>query len=927
MNLLIPPSTISLSVSVSGKPDSKSLTGLRRRTSLSGDKDPDRARSSSLSKLYQNHELRPRARATAVVTPPLQRSESAPSIFMVAKKKNLSYQTSIFNANSEDFDHKSENRPASSSLPDLRLDGFTISGEKVDYKALVKNWNIEKASDDQEAIDRTDGKNSKRHRMRKMLGAAARGTFTSVNTGSSRPLYSGSHISKWQFIGQISERSIHLINHVETWIGEFDRIGTTASAGPNAILPSDPLSRILQLAIAMIDITKDLIFVSPPSTSPGTRFDSVDTQGHPLLPEEVCKELAETEAARAENHQAHSRENPMAESNFESQIRAEHILDDIDISSSLPLEAENAQELDENELDGEKKVPDVTAMKAPKTTFQSRKAAASQLCFDSARGISETLTKMAKTFSRKQAQSGFLDTSVDDENLKRPRRTSSDKFTVELVQKFALCVFEVHNWIGNLLLELERFGCSPTVVFVNPRSGGQLGNQLLREFYAWLNPWQIVDMSREKDPREALRRFRPLAMTGRMRILACGGDGTVSWIVNSLEAEYRNTLTFRTITQLNHLCSQFKESIERLSDSTNINIEEDTVTHDAETTTATETDSPVKMDGQKFAINSFISGIGRIEMELAAAPIAVLPLGTGNDLAKILNWGATFESSANLFLFLRRMVFAKPVQMDLWTMEVFAEPPMNTPLRMFGRKQDTAKDGSDTTTALLQQRSEWKSGHQTGLNISSSPTTTSSRHALGRMPNLTPWGMATTGRQSLSEKVKVEKKMILRRDFTNYVDFGIAARIALKFHTLRESHPELFRSRLGNKFLYGEVGVRDFLVDQPIDLSSTEVTADGVRIDLSYLRREGGLEGIAIINIPSFGGGVNPWKNASVSSCNETEKKDNLRGLDSQRHNRKFDVTMDNPSEISSDASEDTDEGYAQLNQFLSLESQYLGDV
>lgn len=32
--------------------------------------------------------------------------------------------------------------------------------------------------------------------------------------------------------------------------------------------------------------------------------------------------------------------------------------------------------------------------------------------------------------------------------------------------------------------------------------------------------------------------------------------------------------------------------------------------------------------------------------------------------------------------------------------------------------------------------------------------------------------------------------------FSNYLDVGVAARIALKFHRLREANPELFQSRV-----------------------------------------------------------------------------------------------------------------------------------
>lgn len=68
------------------------------------------------------------------------------------------------------------------------------------------------------------------------------------------------------------------------------------------------------------------------------------------------------------------------------------------------------------------------------------------------------------------------------------------------------------------------------LVVVNKRSGGQAGALLLSEFKKLLAPAQIVDVT-EEDPVTALERFQ---MTGdNIRILVCGGDGTVGWVMNA----------------------------------------------------------------------------------------------------------------------------------------------------------------------------------------------------------------------------------------------------------------------------------------------------------------------------------------------------------------------------------------------------------
>ncbi|VDN05766.1 unnamed protein product, partial [Thelazia callipaeda] len=73
----------------------------------------------------------------------------------------------------------------------------------------------------------------------------------------------------------------------------------------------------------------------------------------------------------------------------------------------------------------------------------------------------------------------------------------------------------------------------PLLVFVNPKSGGNKGSKLLHTFCWLLNPRQVFDITTLEGPAFGLNMFRQLA--SNLRVLVCGGDGTVGWVLSTLD--------------------------------------------------------------------------------------------------------------------------------------------------------------------------------------------------------------------------------------------------------------------------------------------------------------------------------------------------------------------------------------------------------
>lgn len=146
----------------------------------------------------------------------------------------------------------------------------------------------------------------------------------------------------------------------------------------------------------------------------------------------------------------------------------------------------------------------------------------------------------------------------------------------------------------------ETCGMRPHVIaFVNSRSGGQTGRLLMETLAEHIGDpprafsGKVCDLSLVPDePAATIDDMARNHLAASPRLLVCGGDGTVTWILTELEN-----------------CKELG---------------------------------------------------GR------SVPVAVLPLGTGNDLAQSLGWGGTFRARRDLLRYLEWVAQATPVQLDQW---------------------------------------------------------------------------------------------------------------------------------------------------------------------------------------------------------------------------------------------------------------------
>ncbi|CAG2104021.1 unnamed protein product [Medioppia subpectinata] len=261
------------------------------------------------------------------------------------------------------------------------------------------------------------------------------------------------------------------------------------------------------------------------------------------------------------------------------------------------------------------------------------------------------------------------------------------KFVVESVTKYE----DEPNW-------------KPLIVITNRKSGNNDGDQILTIFRTILNPLQVIDLS-ETSIESGLELCQQLTKTCKdinVRILVAAGDGTVGWVLDTI---------------------------------------------------------------QKLKLNP-------------SPLVAILPLGTGNDLSRVLGWGQSFSFETSIDHMMNKILSARAIDLDRWSVKL------------------------------------------------------SSNRSLG---------------------IPLPSKQYL---MNNYFSVGVDALVALNFHETRKSriYNYLFTNRIFNKFLYLSYGTKELFERKCKNLNEKIILEmDGKRIDLPEL------ESIIVLNIPSWGGGVEIW--------------------------------------------------------------------
>ncbi|NWV33040.1 DGKD kinase, partial [Grantiella picta] len=514
---------------------------------------------------------------------------------------------------------------------------------------------------------------------------------------------------------------------------------------------------------------------------------------------------------------------------------------------------------------------------------------------------------------------------------------------------------------------------SPLLAFVNSKSGDNQGVKFLRKFKQFLNPAQVFDLM-NGGPHLGLRLFQKFST---FRILVCGGDGSVGWVLSEIDAlglhkqcqlgvlplgtgnDLARVLGWGSLcdddTQLLQILEKLERATTKMLDrwsvltyeapkhprlllkeeengDTNIQAQ---ISHYADSVAfhlakILESDKhSVVISSAKFlcgTVNDFVTEVGRAykratenkqEAELMARKCAMLnekldslvrelneeaqAIMVPEEMAQVTHADAKEQEKGGSFnpnpmpcifkskeqLMLRANSLKKALRQIIEQTEK-AVDEQNKQTQVYHGSVGPRKDSSEELSKEEEKLSKMPVGHMAFCGDIGTPLAacnslkTSAPCESGVLPApgtlahcccppqsrpaaLLQWLLhpslwcqsRVTDTQLMLNRLSLFaafSHFLEKCVMNNYFGIGLDAKISLEFNNKRDEHPKKCSSRTKNMMWYGVLGTKELLQRTYKNLEQrVQLECDGVPISLPSL------QGIAVLNIPSYAGGINFW--------------------------------------------------------------------
>lgn len=291
------------------------------------------------------------------------------------------------------------------------------------------------------------------------------------------------------------------------------------------------------------------------------------------------------------------------------------------------------------------------------------------------------------------------------------------------------------------------------IAFVNSTSGGGKGDEIYKTLQTHLGNEYVIDLHSCGPGNMPEDTLLKYAHDPFVRVLACGGDGTCGWIYSSLDQVWSTILGNKGLVHT----SQYKDHL----------------------------------------------------------PLAIMPLGTGNDLSRQYYWGPSFQNHMKEKSMISAIESAKLRWLDRWRCLIM-------PMSSWGEKE------KEFIPQILAERNS--SDVRDGTERTSVTSLVELEKVMVDEPDKSP----KKGNKFVTESNQPSTQYYDGL-FCNYFSLGFDATVLYLFHCEREENPAKFSSPMKNKLVYvtkSPYGVKTPKLKKRIDIFVNNEKGDLVKIKI-----------------------------------------------------------------------------------------------
>ncbi|KPA80581.1 putative mitochondrial diacylglycerol kinase-like protein [Leptomonas pyrrhocoris] len=239
----------------------------------------------------------------------------------------------------------------------------------------------------------------------------------------------------------------------------------------------------------------------------------------------------------------------------------------------------------------------------------------------------------------------------------------------------------------------------------------------------------------------------------------------------------------------------------------------------------------------------------------ATAPIAVIPMGTGNDLSRSLGFGGGYhtplvKAEEQFGKLLRRLFAARPCKIDRFSLSITAVDHDAVAAGHSGAVNGHKKSGESPASPRPKEKKEDRSFEEADHHPYSRPD--EADDSAEQQHEQQQEFSSPLPVRSFSSNPKEVKKV-----FTNYFSIGFDAQVAKQFGDFRDHNPEMCKSRVINKMWYGCFGCNAMCCANTLPKKQLSLTLDG-----TAQKVPSNMKSIVVSNMITYAGGNVLWGDA-----------------------------------------------------------------